>query len=179
MANQARKSALVTGKMSYSPSAAKAYRSEVPSLNHSLNVALMNKPLERQAQLLANARVKARMAANPGMDSDTLKKVKGRELIQARARLGARKEQIKIEDNEWKAIQAGAISASKLSRILENADARKVRVRATPRAATVMTSSKLAIAKARLASGYTQAEIADSLGIPVSTLNAALHREGG
>jgi DNA-binding CsgD family transcriptional regulator len=176
LANSARKSAFSTGSMRYSPTAKRTYHSEVASLNAKLNLALKNKPLERQAQLIANAVVTAKRQDNPGMDAADLKKVKGQALTAARDRVGAKKNQVEITDSEWKAIQQGAISGSKLSQILENADADRVRKLATPRAATVMTASKLAIAKARLASGYTQAEIADSLGIPVSTLNTALHR---
>jgi DNA-binding CsgD family transcriptional regulator len=51
-----------------------------------------------------------------------------------------------------------------------------VRELATPREGTVVTNAKLQIIKARLASGYTQAEVAASLGIPVSTLNTAIHK---
>ncbi|HEY2455607.1 MAG TPA: hypothetical protein VGI71_23930 [Scandinavium sp.] len=179
LANEARKAALSTGSMKYSPTAKQTYRSEVNSLNAKLNIALKNKPLERQAQLLANAIVTARRQDNPNMDAADLKKIKGQALNAARERVGAKKNQVSITDTEWKAIQAGAISGSKLSQILDNANADRVRELATPRSSVVMTSTKLAIAKARLASGYTQAEIADSLGVPVSTLNAALHREGG
>ena len=176
LANQARKDALHTRGLTYSPSAAKTYSSEVAKLNADLNLALKNKPLERQAQLVAGVAVKARLADNPGMDSPDLKKIKGQELTKARARLGAQKQKIVITPEGWRAIQSGAVSTSKLSQILDNADIDQVRKLATPRAATVMTPSKLAIAKARIAAGYTQAEVADSLGVPVSTLNSALLR---
>jgi hypothetical protein len=174
LANQARKDTLRTGSLVYSPTANKTYASEVASLNAKLNLALKNKPLERQAQLLAGASVKARLSANPGIDPSDVKKIKAQALTTARARVGAEKQKIMITDTEWQAIQSGAISTNKLGQILDNADSDQVRKLATPRAATVMTPSKLAIAKARLASGYTQSEIADSLGVPVSTLNSAL-----
>jgi DNA-binding CsgD family transcriptional regulator len=176
LANQARKEALHTGSLNYSPSANKVHASEVASLNSKLNLALKNKPLERQAQLLAGSVVKARVSANPGIDPSDVKKIKGQALATARARVGAQKQKIEITDAEWQAIQSGAVSTSKLSQILDNADIDQVRKLATPRAATVMTPSKLAIAKARIAAGYTQAEVADSLGVPVSTLNSALLR---
>jgi hypothetical protein len=175
LANDARKTALGTGKLVYSPTANKVHASEVARLNAALNTALKNSPRERQAQLVANAMVKARREANPGMDAADLKKIKGQELIAARARVGASKEQIVISDAEWKAIQEGAITSTRLREILKNADIDRVRELATPRAATVMTPSKLALAKARIASGFTQADVAKSLGVPVSTLNSALH----
>lgn len=179
LANQARKAALTTGGLHVSPSAKKMYESEVAKLNADLNLALKNSPLERQAQLLANTVVEARRAANPAMNNADLKKIKSQALETARARLGAQKHLIEITPEQWKAIQAGAVSTHKLSLILDNADLAAVRKLATPRAATVMTPAKLALAEARLASGYTQAEIADSLGVPVSTLNSALLAKGG
>jgi hypothetical protein len=179
MANAARKAALNTGSMAKSLTASETYAHDVASLQAKLNVALKNKPLERQAQLIANTVVAAKIHDNPGMEASDLKKIKGQALEAARGRVGAKKQQIVISDSEWKAIQAGAISTHKLSQILDNADLDRVRTLATPRAVLEVNPSKLAIAKARLASGYTQAEVAESLGVPVSTLNAALHREGG
>jgi DNA-binding NarL/FixJ family response regulator len=175
LANDARKTALTTGNLVHSPSATKTYAKEVSRLNAALNNAKKNRPLERQAQLIAASTVRAIKESNPGMDPADLKKASGRALLTARHRVGADKHEIIISESEWRAIQEGAISSTKLREILDNADAKTVRKLATPRAATVMTPSKLAIAKARLASGYTQAEIAASLGVPVSTLNSALH----
>jgi DNA-binding transcriptional regulator YiaG len=179
LSNDARKASLTTGKLVYSPTAAKTYASQVARLNGALNTALKNKPKERQAQLVANAIVAAKIADNPSIENADLKKIKGQALMTARERVGASKEQIEISPDEWEAIQAGAISDNKLSDILDNADIDKVKELATPRAAHEMTPSKIALAKARLASGYTQAEVAESLGVPVSTLNSAIKREGG
>jgi DNA-binding transcriptional regulator YiaG len=176
LANQARKATLTVGKHEYSPSAAKTYHEQVSSLNHKLNEALKHSPKERQAQIIAGVSAKARIEANPGIDDSDIKKIRQQELTKVRARLGAKKPLIEIEPDEWEAIQAGAVSANKLNEILAHANQETVRKRATPRAATVMTASKLAIAKARLASGYTQAEVAESLGVPVSTLESAIKR---
>lgn len=176
LANQARKASLSVGKHVYSPTANKTYSAEVESLNLKLNAALKNSPKERHAQLIAGVAAKARVSANPGMDPSDVKKINQQELIKARARLGAKKPSVQITPEEWRAIQAGAITGNKLELILSNADQDQVRKLATPRAATVMTPSKLAIAKARLASGYTQAEVAQSLGVPVSTLESAIQR---
>ena len=137
-------------------------------------MALKNKPLERQAQLLANATVSAKKKANPDLDPADLKKIKNQALTTARARVGAQKQRVEITPQEWKAIQAGAISNNKLVQILNNTDVDVVKSYATPRTTKTMTSSKVARAKAMVARGYTQAEIADQLGISTSTLNKAL-----
>lgn len=179
LANSARKSALETKNLSYSPSARTAYAEQVATLNAKLNRANKNKPLERQAQLVANAVVSAKRQANPDMDAETIKKISGQALIEARNRTGARKQRIDLTPLEWEAIQAGAVTNSKLSDILANADLDQVKKLATPRTNTVMTSATLNRAKNMRASGYTPAEIADALGVATSTLNDAFTREDG
>jgi hypothetical protein len=176
LANQSRKIAYTTKPLPYSPTAKVTYSKEVSSLLAKLNVAVKNRPLERQAQLLANLVVAAKKQANPNMDSDTLKKIKGQALEEARRRTGAKKQRIQITDIEWEAIQAGAISTNRLKDILDNTDLDNVKKLATPRVNTVMIPSKLARAKSMLNAGFTQAEIADALGVPTSTLNDALSR---
>lgn len=174
LANTARKSMVNTKSVAYSPTAAKAYAKEVSSLNAKLNVALKNAPLERRAQLIANATVSAKRQANPGLEAADIKKIKNQALAEARTRTGAGKQQIEIGWDEWNAIQAGAISNNRLKKILDNADLDNVKQLATPRTPRVMTDAKIRRAQAMVAAGYTQSEIADQLGVPTSTLNDAL-----
>lgn len=171
MGNQARKEMLATKSIPYSPSAKVVFDPQVKSLNAKLNIALKNKPLERQAQLLANTMVAAKKQARPEMDADELKKVKGQALTAARGRTGAGKQHINITPDEWTAIQSGAISNNKLNQILNNSDLDKVKALATPRVKATITDPQMARAKAMLRAGHTQAEIAEALGVPTSTLN--------
>lgn len=173
LANKARLSAINTPPSDWSPSAKKHYKKEVDSLNGKLNVALKNRPLERQAQVLANATVKAKRDANPNMDASTLKKVKNQALAEARTRTGAKKQRVEVTPHEWDAIQAGAISSSKLSTILNNADMDVVKALATPRTQVLLSPAKTKRAQTMLNSGYTRAEIASQLGVSLSTLDRA------
>lgn len=176
LANQARKASANTQYTPYSPSAKKTYEKEVKSLNAKLNLALQNKPLERQAQLLANKVVSAKRQANPDMTAEEVKKIKAQALNEARNRTGAKKQNIVITKDEWNAIQSGAISTNKLTQILDNADLDTVKKLATPKTnKTGLSNAKIAQAKAMLSRGYTQAEIADALGISTSTLSKALN----
>ncbi len=174
LANEARLSSVHTNSAKYSPSAKAAYAAQVDTLNAKLNVALKNAPLERQAQVLANAVVSQKRQANPGMEASELKKVRSQALTEARIRTGAQKQRIEITPTEWEAIQAGAISNNKLTQILNNADMDQVRSYATPRESTLMTSTKTQRAQSMVASGYTQAEIADALGVSLSTLKTSI-----
>lgn len=175
LANEARKAAVNTKSTPYSPSAKKAFDSEVKSLNAKLTLAIQNRPLERQAQLIANATVKAKQSANPTMDADELKKVKFQALEAARIRTGAKKNAIHITDEEWAAIQAGAITNAKLTDILNNADLDRVKQLATPKQDLLMTSTKARRAETMAKLGYTQAEIAGALGVSVTTLKRSLN----
>lgn len=175
LGNQARKGYTRIQPTKYSPSAKKAYASEVESLRSKLNVALKNAPLERKAQLIANAMFQAKKEANPDMDKDQQKKEKGRCLTTARSRVGAGKQRIDITEREWQAIQAGAISNNTLNQIINNTDLDKLKQLATPRTKTAMTDAKLARAKSMAARGYTTAEIADALGVSTSTVTNAMH----
>ena len=175
MANAARVELVNTPPLKYSPSAKKVYHAEVKSLDAKLALAIRNRPLERQAQVIANTVIKAKRDSNPDMDEPTLKKIKYQALQEARNRTGAQPQRIKLTEEEWNAIQAGAISDSKLSAILDNADMDVVRSLATPKPTLLMTSAKTRRAEAMAASGYTRAEIASALGVSLTTLDTAIH----
>jgi len=176
LANSARKASLSTKPTPYSPSAKLHYAKEVTSLNAKLNLVLRNRPLERQAQLVANVAIAAKRRANPDMDDADLKKLRFRELDNARKSVGAEALRVDITPTEWQAIQAGAITTNLLTQILQKSDLKQVRQYATPRTPTVMTSTKLSRAKSMLASGYTQQEVADQLGVALSTLTSSIKK---
>jgi hypothetical protein len=170
LANQARKEAYLTKNPTYSPSAKKTYASEVETLNKKLVVAYANKPLERAAQNYANTIITQKRQANPGLSDGDVKKIKYQALAEGRARMGADKHKVEITMREWEAIQARAVSNNTLVKILNNTDLDKVKNYATPKSVTTVSAAKVARAKAMLANGATQAEVAAALGIPKSTL---------
>jgi hypothetical protein len=180
LANKARKEVANTPLLETNPSAKKAFAPEVQSLLDKLNIAEKNRPLERHAQALANATVSAKRASNPDMDEIELKKVKAQALAEARIRTGANKKEKRVEitPEEWHAIQSGAISTSRLKNILDNTDLEKVKEFATPRSKTLMTTAKTSRAQALLRSGYTQKEVADQIGVSLSTLKRSLGGDG-
>lgn len=174
LANKARLEMLNTKPIPYSPSARKTYSKEVDSLLAQLNLTIRHKPLERQAQLLANKNIEIKKASNPDLDAASLKKLRGQALEEARRRMNngkAGKDKIRISDREWEAIQAGAISNNVLSQILLNTDLKVIQQKALPRTINGMLPSKLARARAMLLNGYTQSEIASALGVSISTLS--------
>lgn len=171
LGNQSRKEAMAIKPTLYSSSARVKYNDEVKSLNDKLNIALQNKPLERKAQLLAGEKVKLIREANPDMDNDDIKKLKGRCLTKARIETGAKKQQIQISDKEWEAIQSGAISTNKLKQIINNSDIDELKKRAMPREDRGISTAKKSRALSLLNLGYTIDEVADALGVSTSTIS--------
>lgn len=157
-----------------SPTAKRVYKDEVDQLKADLIVARKNSPRERTAQLLANAIISQKRAAQPDMDAAQLKKIKHQALAEARTRAGAKKTLVPISDKQWEAIQAGAVSKSMLKDILDNADIDRVKELATPKPDYKMDASNIARAKQLSARGLTQAEIARILGVGLTTLKKGL-----
>lgn len=174
MANDARKELVHTKPRPIEPSAKRVFADQVKSLDAQLAIAERNAPLERQAQILANATVNRKRRDNPGMDKEQRKKVERQALAEARRRTGADKTKVNISEAEWQAIQAGAISKSKLDRILTHGDIDQIKELATPRTRKLMTSTSLSRARQMLSQGYTDAEVAEALGVSVSTLRDGL-----
>ena len=174
LGNAARKEYLSTGNLKFNPSAKNTYAKEVASLNAKLNEAEKNAPRERRAQLCANVEYKYLVNNNPNADSDTKRKWKGQALAGARTRVGAGKERIKIDDREWDAIQAGALSSSKVKRILDNTDSDALKKRATPRLKKGLSPNKEALIRSMEARDYTLAEIAKAVGVSTSTVQEVL-----
>lgn len=172
MANTARKNLATTPRLKYSPEAKKEYSVEEKSLKAKLNNSLMNAPRERQAILLANSRVSAQIQANPDLkdDKETLKKLRQQAISSARVVYGAKRDPIEITDREWEAIQKGAVTENVLSQILLRADADALRARATPKDNKTLSEAKLYKLTAMKTSGYTNEEIAKSLGVSATTV---------
>lgn len=184
LANQARKESLNVENFKYNPSAKETYRGEVDSLNAKLNIAKKHAPQERKAQLMTDTIMKAMLEENPSLYEDKSKrrKVTAQVLNEQRDRCGGKKERILITEKEWEAIEAGAISKSKLLDIINNTDTDVIKGYATPRTSSELTKGQLAQAKAMLAvidsngnTRYTQEEVAERLGVSRSTLMKAIN----
>lgn len=183
LANTARKEYLAVKEQDRDPAAAKKYAAEVSSLNDKLDNALMNAPKERLAQLVASRNIELAKQANPDLKDrehkEDLAKVSQQCLNAARDRVGAKKKDVEIyiSDKEWEAIQNGAITKTKLRQVLESANGDRVKELATPRYSKGMSTAQTSRAKALLKRGYTQKEVADQLGVSVSSLFKAINND--
>ena len=177
LANKARKEMMTAGKINYSSAANQIYKKEVASLLSKLNLSRLNAPKEREAQRRANAEVLAKIRSNPNMKPGDVKKLRQQALTKYRLQVGSisrRKRNIDITDNEWNAIQSGAVSESILKKILDNTDVDKLRQRATPKNTSTLSSAKINRIKSLSNSNYTVGEIAKILGVSPSTVSKYL-----
>ena len=171
LANEARKEYMLTRDTPYSPTAKKTYAAEAESLDRKLNDARLNAPRERKAQLMANTIVNKKKAMDPDLTKKDLKKLSQKALTQARVEVGAQRSAIEFTDREWEAIQAGAITHTKLEQILDSADMDSVKEKAMPRFSMEISDAQKARIKAMSDAGYTNAEIAKRLGKSTSTVS--------
>ena len=174
MANEARKLYTTTGNLVYSKDARIKYDDEVKALDARLHIAAMNAPKERQAKIIANGIVKAKKQAYPELANDKkeVKKISQQAMEYARNSVGlnSKGDKIVFSDREWEAIQAGAITDNKLTQLLRYANEDSVKERAMPKATTTLSPAAISKIKAMQQSGYTNEEIASSLGKSTSTV---------
>ena len=183
LANQARKEMMTTIDIEVNSTAKKTYAAEIESLDNKLRDAEINKGRERAAARATNAEVSSKIksykeATGEKMDKGDIKKMNQQALKKYREELGSvsRKDRnIDITDREWEAIQAGAVSKSKLTRILNNTDVDKLRERATPRNTTKLSQTKINKLKSMSANpNYSLSDIAQALGCSTSTVSKYL-----
>ena len=177
LANKARKEAANTPGIKYSSTAAKVYKEQADRLTNALYIAERNAPRERRAQAIAGSVIKAKIQDNPELEDPSYKKelakIRNIAIEDARAITGAKgsKTKIHLSDKEWEAIQAGAISSTKLRSILKYMDDEELKERAMPKPKTVLSEAKQAKVKQMRLSGYTIAEIAESIGVSTGTVS--------
>ena len=176
LANRARIEKATTGNIKYSAAAKEIYKEEVKRLDSALNIAMQNHPRERQAQLMTNSIVKAKIQDNPGLakDKKELKKLKQQTLANSRIIVGAKREPIVLSDREWEAIQAGAVSETKLSQIIQKTDIDSLRERATPRTYSALTQAQQNKIALMRTNGYTIEEISRRMSKSPSTITKYL-----
>lgn len=177
LARKARKTAANMEGLKYSSTANKTYAKEVNELNAALEIAEKNAPRERRAQTIANTVVKAKIQDNPELgdkaNKKMLEKVRSAAIDDARVAVGAsgRLTRVHISDKQWEAIQAGAISSTKLSKILSYTDPDELKSLAMPKEKLTLSIAKQNKLKQMRNSGYTIAEIADELGVSTGTVS--------
>lgn len=186
LANKARLEKETAGKIAYSAAAKETYKKEVQELLDGVEKAELNTPRERAAQRMSNVEVyskKTKYQEETGtkMKPGDVKKISNQALTKYRQEVSttSRKDRsIKITDRQWEAIQAGAISETKLNSILKNTDVDVLRERATPRSSgKSLSSAQVNRIKSLANSNYSLSEIANKMGVSPATVTKYLKGE--
>lgn len=171
LANTARIAALDTADIPYNKEAARLYKNEVEHLKAQLAEVEIHQPKERLANRIATAEADKARANNPEMTNGEYKKLLQQRLETARASVGGKKPNIDISDQEWKAIQAGAVNKTTLQKILKATPSDKIDKLAMPKANAKLTTSQINQIKNMLKTeSATAAQIAARFGISVTTV---------
>ena len=177
MANRARLDSITTGRLKYSPTAAKIYSKEVKELEKSLEYAQSNKVKERAATRYAAAEIKRKKEKDPNLKGEDLRKVSQQAMTKYREMFNSvpnKKRAIPITDRQWEAIQAGAISDNKLKKILANSDPEILRQRAMPKENKGLTTAQINRIKAMGNGTFTIRQIAEIMNVSPSTVSNIL-----
>ena len=182
LGEKARAEARSTGTATYNREAAKVYSDQVKSLQEKLDDAKLNDPKERQANRIANKNVQVYIKANPSLANkddkdaqDKLKKIRHREIEAARSVTGAKRNPIELTPKEWEAIDAGALTDTKIADVLRYTDKNRAKDLATGHARTGLSEAKVSRARYLLEDRkWTWAQVASELGVSASTLRKAM-----
>lgn len=179
LANRSRKAAVSIPPLKRDPRMARKYAPEVSSLRAALNRAIKQKPLERQAEIIAQGVVSKKVAANPDMSKKERAKIEYMAVETARARLGTDRKGTRVRPTprEWEAIQKGAISNAMLEEIVANADSDHIKKLAMPREKTHVTTAQQSRIMTLRSRGATHAEIAEALGLSVSQVKSVIYND--
>jgi DNA-binding CsgD family transcriptional regulator len=179
LANRSRKAAVSIPPLKRDPRMARKYAPEVSSLRAALNRAIKQKPLERQAEIIAQGVVSKKVAANPDMSKKERAKIEYMAVETARARLGTDRKGTRIRPTprEWEAIQRGAVSNAMLEEIVANADSDHIKKLAMPRETSRVSTAQQSRIMTLRSRGATQAEIAEALGLSVSQVKSVIYND--
>ena len=146
------------------------YKDEVESVKNKVELARRNAPIERQAQLLANKTLAMKKEANPDWDKAKIKKMGNQELTAARQNLGISKYRINLDPKEWEAIQAGAVNKTTQKELFKRMNSDELKKLATPVEKKELSKATKDKIKSLSSNGYTNAEIAEYLGLSTDTV---------
>ena len=170
LANKARLQDLNTKDISYNKNENLKYKNEVDSIISKTQEARSNAPREREAQRIAYTTFAAKKQDNPNMTKDEEKKEKDRALRDARNKVGASRLRPEITEKEYEAINSGAVSSNRINSFLFYADSDSLGSLVFPKNNKELSQYKQSKIKSLTQKGYTNAQIAKTMGVSVSTV---------
>lgn len=178
LAREARKTVKNTKDLPYDKHAYETYKEDVDTLWEMVSEAERNRVRERGAQAVGNAQSRKIMAAwdekHPNATSSERNKERGkvdaRVLKEARTKYNSKRAEFTITDRQWDAINRGALSSTRVKKLLRYVNRKELLQRSLPRTYNELSPAKQNMIKALERSGYTNDEIAERVGCSKTTV---------
>lgn len=186
LAREARKIYAKTPNLKKDNEAYKVYKKDADELMAQVYKASKNQFRERQANAIANAETRAYMKAwnaeNPKASTNrqrkARKKFEDQAIRRAREQVGSKRTKITLTDRQWEIMNSGAIGVENQKLVLKYVDREDLIKKSRPKTWNQLSDAKVAQIKAKAASGYTNAEIAEMLGCSKTTVLKYLSGKG-
>lgn len=170
-ANEARKQIITTESQKVNAGAKQKYAEQIKTIDTAIKNWETNQPKERAAQRYAQSKTNEFKDKYPNESKKEVSKRRDMYLKEGRAKTGAKSTKVEMTGDIWEAIQQGAVSEHKLNRFLNVATSESVSSFATPKSYRSLSTAQENKLRAMYNSGnYTNAEIAQAIGVSVSTV---------
>ena len=156
--------------------AAETYRDEVAIIESKVAERKKKSPLERRANILAEADMHLKLQADPSIkdDPDKFKKESNRSLLRARNQLSVGDVDIHLTDKEWNAVFNGALNGDTFLYLMRHCDSMELNTQAFHEKENIISDERIVMVKEMDRLGYSRAQITEHTGLSPRILKEIL-----
>ena len=158
------------------PMVADQYRDEVAIIESKVAERKKKSPLERRANILAEADMRLKIQADPSIkdDPDKFKKESNRSLLRARNHLSVGDVDIHLTDKEWNAVFNGALNGDTFLYLMRHCDSMELNQQVFHEKDNIISDQRIVMVKEMDRLGYSRAQIAEHTGLSPRILKEIL-----
>ena len=158
------------------PMAAETYRDEVAIIESKVAERKKKSPLERRANILAEADMHLKLQADPSIkdDPDKFKKESNRSLLRARNQLSVGDVDIHLTDKEWNAVFNGALNGDTFLYLMRHCDSMELSKQVFHEKENIISDERIVMVKEMDRLGYSRAQITEHTGLSPRILKEIL-----
>ena len=158
------------------PMVADQYRDEVAIIESKVAERKKKSPLERRANILAEADMRLKIQADPSIkdDPDKFKKESNRSLLRARNNLSVGDVDIHLTDKEWNAVFNGALNGDTFLYLMRHCDSMELNQQVFHEKDNIISDQRIVMVKEMDRLGYSRAQIAEHTGLSPRILKEIL-----
>lgn len=158
------------------PMAAETYRDEVAIIESKVAERKKKSPLERRANILAEADMHLKLQADPSIkdDPDKFKKESTRSLLRARNQLSVGDVDIHLTDKEWNAVFNGALNGDTFLYLMRHCDSMELNKQVFHEKENIISDERIVMVKEMDRLGYSRAQITEHTGLSPRILKEIL-----